>query len=458
MRSLPLVLLLFAATSAAQVVPHHLTEADRPHATPPAIPRDAIHAPRVESLQRSRAMRTPVAPRLVGGRSILTVNSAYDEPDEDDTDGVCSTSYGECTLRAAMEQAEALAPVPVTIEFDLTIGPEGSYDPSTGAWRIAPNLDAGAGTYGSLPFMRRSDLIIDGLTQTGAACGDLLEGLPHDLRIIVDGRYLPYPEDGFDFGYVDAIQITGLVIQNMPGAGVQGTFTNSTIRCNYLGTTRDGQSAAPNIFGIDYTNTGSQPTGPLLIENNLISGNQNHGVILREHRGAVLRNLIGTTASGDAPLPNGIDGVVNFGRDAEIDANVISANGMHGIRISAPTPEIVPANNRITNNWIGLSRLGMRNGLGNGHTGLVSLTGPSPEVVATDLHIGGPGDPNTFGDNGHLAGPGEPAGGISLWGGNRVTVSGNVIGLDATGAAAPNIVGIEIDGRPASSLQGVTIG
>ena len=62
MRSLPLVLLLFAATSAAQVVPHHLTEADRPHATPPAIPRDAIHAPRVESLQRSRAMRTPVAP------------------------------------------------------------------------------------------------------------------------------------------------------------------------------------------------------------------------------------------------------------------------------------------------------------------------------------------------------------------------------------------------------------
>lgn len=457
MRLLPLAILLLATTAAAQVAPLHLSPADLPDATEPAHPPTAIGTPRSDT-HRSRAIRTPPTPRLAGGRAVLTVNSAYDEPDENDSDGICSTSFGECTLRAAMEQAEALAPAPVTIAFDLAIGPEGSYDPSTGAWRIAPNLNAGAGTYGSLPFLRRSDLIIDGLTQTGATCGDLLEGIPHDLRVIVDGRYLLYPEDGFDFGYADAIQIVGLVIQNVPGAAIQGTFTNSSIRCNYLGTTQDGHSAAPNIFGIDYTNAGMQPTGPLSIENNLISGNQNHGVILREHRGAVLRNLIGTTASGDAPLPNGFDGVVNFGRDAEIDANVISANGMHGIRIGAPGPDFIPTNNRITNNWIGLSRLGTRNGLGNGSAGIVAIEGPSPETVVTDLFIGGPGDPNTIGDNGHLAGPGEPAGGISLRGGNRVSISGNVIGLDASGAAVPNLVGIEIDGQSGALLRDVTVG
>src|SRR5690606_22303706 len=42
------------------------------------------------------------------GAATLTVDSTADLPDTDLGDGVCSTAEASCTLRAAVEQAEAL--------------------------------------------------------------------------------------------------------------------------------------------------------------------------------------------------------------------------------------------------------------------------------------------------------------------------------------------------------------
>jgi CSLREA domain-containing protein len=40
--------------------------------------------------------------------AVFVVDSVGDEPDADVTDGVCQTAVGTCTLRAAIEQANAI--------------------------------------------------------------------------------------------------------------------------------------------------------------------------------------------------------------------------------------------------------------------------------------------------------------------------------------------------------------
>ncbi|RLD19091.1 MAG: hypothetical protein DRI71_12400, partial [Bacteroidetes bacterium] len=50
------------------------------------------------------------------------VNNAGDAPDNDLTDGVCQTAFGSCTLRAAIEQANADIFISNFIDFSLASG------------------------------------------------------------------------------------------------------------------------------------------------------------------------------------------------------------------------------------------------------------------------------------------------------------------------------------------------
>src|ERR1044072_4287331 len=51
--------------------------------------------------------------------STFTVNSTADAPDRDISDGSCNDGPGACTLRAAMQEANAATSGPNTINFNL---------------------------------------------------------------------------------------------------------------------------------------------------------------------------------------------------------------------------------------------------------------------------------------------------------------------------------------------------
>jgi predicted outer membrane repeat protein len=68
---------------------------------------------------------TLAVPRVVGGAS-FTVDDPGDDPDADTSDGTCATTGDVCTLRAALEQANAIAAEPHTITL-----PAGHYAPAT---------------------------------------------------------------------------------------------------------------------------------------------------------------------------------------------------------------------------------------------------------------------------------------------------------------------------------------
>src|SRR5512132_2050977 len=80
----------------------------------------------------------------------FTVDSTGDESDADLTNGICRTALGTCTLRAAIEQANALAGSD-TIAFNI---------PGIGVHTISPALD--------LPALTDdAGVTIDGYTQPG---------------------------------------------------------------------------------------------------------------------------------------------------------------------------------------------------------------------------------------------------------------------------------------------------
>ncbi len=75
---------------------------------------------------------------------------------------------------------------------------------------------------------------------------------------------------------------------------------------------------------------------------NVISGNGNNGVMVYSE-GIIQGNLIGTDATGTAPLGNSGSGVYLEGCNTTIGGttpearNVISANGQNGIRLCLKT-------------------------------------------------------------------------------------------------------------------------
>ncbi len=91
------------------------------------------------------AQATPVA-----AQTTFIVNSNGDAGDSDTADGICDDGTGACTLRAALEQANASAGAD-RIEFTIS---------GTGPHTIQPAS--------ALPIIS-DPVIIDGYTQPGAA-------------------------------------------------------------------------------------------------------------------------------------------------------------------------------------------------------------------------------------------------------------------------------------------------
>ena len=172
-----------------------------------------------------------------------------------------------------------------------------------------------------------------------------------------------------------------LISDHFYGVTVRGD--GNTLQGNDIGTRKSGKAALPNFVGIlvqgaDDNLIGGTGEG----EGNLVSGNHYSGVQLGGFQGDpavgndVQGNLIGTTYTGRAPLPNGsfggFPGVSIAGSSGNViggsapgAGNVISANEGDGVRISDAGADA----NRVLGNWIGTSRSGRRE-LGNGGSGV----------------------------------------------------------------------------------------
>jgi parallel beta-helix repeat protein len=136
---------------------------------------------------------------------------------------------------------------------------------------------------------------------------------------------------------------SNLISGNTEGDGVVVDGNDNAIASNRIGTALTGLQSVPNLDGVTVVaGTGN------IVENNVISGNDDAGVIVSSAGNRITGNLIGTTASGTAALANAHDGIELFvtAPDTIIDGDLVSGNGGHGIVVDG-------ANNIIASNSIG---------------------------------------------------------------------------------------------------------
>src|SRR5215203_3674583 len=130
----------------------------------------------------------------------FTVNSTADYGDVAALDGVCDATRGggECTLRAAIEQANA-TPGADTIHFDI---------PGTGVKTIHVN----SRDLGALPTITEQ-VTIDGYTQTDAHPNTKAVGNDAALKVVLDGSSVS-SNDGLRIDSASNSLIKGLVINS----------------------------------------------------------------------------------------------------------------------------------------------------------------------------------------------------------------------------------------------------
>ena len=283
---------------------------------------------------------------------VFTVNSTGDKGDLATQDGACdaSTTAGtQCTLRAAIEQSNAV-PGSEDVVFEIPGGGVQTIKPKT----VLPTI-TGA-------------LFINGYTQDGASTNT--KGIPLPLttqiKIFLDGDRIDelLGGSGLRFGPgSSASSLRGLAIGNFPSAGVHAEAP-ITVSGNFLGTNAKGTGARPNhrgFFGAA-TSGGTQIGGGAFDDPNLISGNR-AGAIASNAAVIVEGNYIGTERNGKAPLPNKIqpgvgDAAVTlagFVASDKVFRNIIAHTPGVGVSVLNDNPgSLISANRMFGNESLGI--------------------------------------------------------------------------------------------------------
>jgi len=279
------------------------------------------------------------------------------------------SGYG--TLRWALQTAVAGD----TISFDPAVFPPAS--PATILLATA------------LPSITQGNLTIDG----------------SNAGVILDGGGAPVGTFGLDIAS-SGNAVRGLQIVRFPAWGI-GISSGQE---NHVGGSRA---------------LGSGPLG----QGNLLSGNGQHGLFIKDDRNTVAGNYIGTDVSGRAAFANGGDGVVIdadytvVGSSTPGEGNVISGNTHLGVRIGGGE------HNLVIGNLIGLAVSG-GSVVGNGDAGVGIVDGAHVSTVGGSAA----GERNVISGNG---GAGVRIG--ILKNGPAAydnTVVGNYIGTDLSGWGA----------------------
>ena len=234
----------------------------------------------------------------------------------------------------------------------------------------------------------------------------------------------------------------GNTISANMGSGVSVTTDAAVtiVQDNRIGTNVDGTNDLGNgNFGVQLK------TANNLITDNLVSGNQRHGILVSgasATNNQVLGNQVGVDVTGTSALPNSAYGIYVTGADQTVigttqssDANLVSGNGGSGVVIVNST------NTSVAGNKIGTSTDG-NSGLGNGGNGISMFAGTTTTTV----------------EQNQIAGNG--ASGVSISGSTTTgnTVTDNLIGTvaDQSAAIAGGPFGILLK-APANTVTGNTV-
>jgi CSLREA domain-containing protein len=307
----------------------------------------------------------------------FTVNSTADTPDAFTTSNTCDTdvftSGDQCTLRAAIQQANA-TPGADTINFAI---------PGTGVKTVA----VGATGFGALPAITEQ-VTVDGYTQPGSSPNTKAIGDDAVLKIELDGSNAGSGGDGLRIEGASNSVIKGLVINSFSGVGIDvfGDSVGTRIEGNFLGTDVTGTLDKGNgNDGVALFDSPSQTVvgGTTPAARNLISGNGDQGIDLgtsgtpgeppESHR--IQGNYIGTDRSGTKDLGNRFCGVSlvdtegnTVGGTTAATRNLVSGNGGGVCLFDA-------SDTHVLGNRIGTTASGT-GALGNDQTG-VQFAGPS---------------------------------------------------------------------------------
>ncbi|MCI0390612.1 MAG: FG-GAP-like repeat-containing protein [Acidobacteria bacterium] len=382
--------------------------------------RLSVHA-RNDLVFFRRGQSAPVIATPEVTAATFVVNSNGNGSDAQPGDGICSTpagtAQGVCTLRAAIQEANA-SPGPDAINFNIptdvpkTIRPSASPSPA-----LIPDIT--------------SPVTIDATTQPGFAGAPIIE-LSGEL--LVPGSF-----NGLTIRANDCV-VRGLVINRFSGDGIIVAGDGNTIEGNFIGTDVTGTLDRGNEFnGVRVT---------LLSDFNTRASNNRIGGTT-----AAARNVI--SGNGDVAAPS--RNAVQLEGDVSVSGNLVQGNYLGvdatGGRALGNTRSGVVVNFGASNNIIG----GAAAGAGN----IILDNTESGVYIQHSDSAGNLVQGNLIGFNGKGLTAGHNLDGVTIDGASRNTVGGttpaarNVISSNNWGI---EIVGFAGDDASGNLIQGNYIG
>ncbi|MFA6566680.1 MAG: S8 family serine peptidase [Victivallales bacterium] len=331
------------------------------------------------------------------------------------------------------------------------------------AWKVATTADTGNGSLRQCITEANNAAGVQTITFDNTLIGQII-GINSQLpnftdngttvinttggQITIDGNSGTYPCMSIRSANNRIQSLTFLHCGTSPGnyAAIEirnAAATGNTIAGNYIGTTSTGALGVGNLVGI-YINAAANNTigGTTAADRNIISGNTSGLVIMNAgaDNNIVTGNYIGTDPAGIGAIPNTYAVTIGSGAKQNIiggtnanERNIISGNTT-GLAIQISSTGTT--SNQVAGNYIGVDITG--------NTALSNGGGISIGYAANDTTIG----------PGNIMANGIQAGGFTQI--ERLTIVGNYIGTDVTGAVnlGNGVEGISFNGRVVSAKIG----
>jgi len=257
-------------------------------------------------------------------------------------------------------------------------------------------------------------------------------------------------------------------IGNNGNAGIKVSSSVSgspTISYNYIGVSVDGTAVAPNLVGIIVAATSD-------ITNNVVSGNEEVGIVLDSDNNTITSNIVGLNATGEAALGNGLYGIhIGAGQSSNSiglteQGNIVAGNGEAQILVDTASTD-----NSIVGNYIGCDitctslinpsakpALGLQGSVNTTVIGnyFGGNTDQSGTTVGTSININS-GATGTIIKSNYI---GQGTDGSDIAGDGLIGIlvhesDGQTIGtIDAGNTIANFVTGIELDGSEQVSMRG----
>jgi len=302
--------------------------------------------------------------------STFVVNRTGDEsePVADRGNGVCdvdsATAGNQCTLRAAIQETNALANSggPDVINFNIPGDKKKvkTIKPTSELPIIGDNVNN----------TNDQSVVIDGYSQPGSKKNTRATGAINAVpKIQLEGSGAGADADGLIIGGNSNVTIRGLVINGFDRSGIFVTSTDSSdnnhIEGNFVGTNATGtQDQGNGSTGVEINglNDGNVVGGSAPEQRNLISGNDGDGVFAgTDGTDTIQGNLIGTDKTGTKDLHNGTDnngeGVNLGGQNSVVKDNIIAFNTSDGVQVRSNATGIghdIGPNSIFSNDGLGI--------------------------------------------------------------------------------------------------------